>query len=184
MDQAFNRIWQLHKEAKFHHTGNHSIVLFPNIVFHVFCLLHSLYFALRINSPALPTRGLVGNVWKNLLKVICHFLRFSVFAHHSMNHQVRIPANGTGKVSIILSSKPIVAMVVLWIASLLHRAQQHHWENVCIGFSFDLAHNFLQGFLTHLTSRSVDLDSKTRSIIDKLLYFFCLWIFMDPVDER
>ena len=113
MDQAFNRIWQLHKEAKFYHTGNHGIVLFPNKVFHVFSLLHGFYFALRINSPAFPTRGLAGNVWKDLFKVLCHFLGFSVFAHHSMNHQVRIPTDGTGKVGIILSSKPIVAMVVL-----------------------------------------------------------------------
>ena len=184
MDQAFNRIWQLHKEAKFYHTGNHGIVLFPNIVFHVFCLLHGFYFALRINSPAFPTRGLAGNVWKNLFEMLCHFLGFSIFAHHSMNHQVRITTDGTGKVSIILSSKPIVAMVVLWVTGLLHRAQQHHRENVCIRFSFDLAHNFLQGFLAHLTSRSVDLDPKARSIIDKLLYFFCFRIFVDPVDER
>ena len=113
MDQTFDCIWQLHKEAKFYHTGNHGIVLFPNIVFHVFCLLHSLYFALRINSSALSTRGLAGNVWKDLFKVLCHFLGFAVFAHHSVNHQVRIPTDGTGKVGIILSSKPIVAMVML-----------------------------------------------------------------------
>ncbi len=53
MDQAFNRIWQPNKEAKFHHTETTAYRTLPNIVFHVFSL-HSLYFALRINSPGAP----------------------------------------------------------------------------------------------------------------------------------
>ncbi len=72
MDQAFNVLAT--PEAKFYHTGNHGIVLFPNMSLP--CILPSswLLAALRINSSTFPTE-LAGNVRKDLFQSV-HFLGF------------------------------------------------------------------------------------------------------------
>ena len=113
-----------------------------------------------------------------------YFLRTAVITNHTVNKKVWITTNRAGKVSVIVSSKAIVTMILLWIASLLHRTKKHHGQYICIRFSLNSTHDVLKCLLANLTGSSINAQAKTWSIINKLLNLFSLWLLVNSINER
>ena len=100
-----------------------------------------------------------------------------------MDQEIRVAADGAGKVGIEVRTQSIVALVVLRVPGLLHGAQEHHAEDIRIGFILDPLHQILQGLLADGIGGPINGQTKTASIIDELLQFLSLGLLMNPVDE-
>ncbi len=93
----------------------------------------------------------------------------TIVPHHAVNQQVGITTDRAGKVGVELGTQTVMAVVVLRVACLLHRTQQHHVEDIRIGFILDPLHEVLKGVLADRAGRTIDRQTKAGRIVDELL---------------
>ena len=133
MDQAFNGIFQGYEQAKLHDGTNNGIKGLANMIFHVFCLLHAVNVAFRINTPPFGNRGVLSYFWQPVaifsLGFFCRAV-FSIPANQAVHHFIRITTNWRGKVRIVLGTQTKVTDFFISILSLLHTAQHHHLDHL------------------------------------------------------
>ena len=123
MNQTFHRIGQFHKESKFDHTGDDAVELLTNKFLHKLGFFHSLDLALSLDGSPLQARSLLGNLRNNLVKMSDFLIgQLAILPHHTVDQEVRIAADGAGKVGIEVRTQPVVALIVLRVSGLLHGA--------------------------------------------------------------
>ena len=123
-DHAFHRhVGQLHKQPEFHQAGNHAMkdLAFPAAQSQTGHTAR--HFPLRVHGSPLPPVETVGHTLQPLPRRQGAGIHAQRVFQHAMHRQIRIAANGRGKMAVGLRRKAEVPFVTGLIPGLRHGPQ-------------------------------------------------------------
>ena len=145
-DHTLNGIWQLYIHPPGGQTGNSSLEILSDKLFHILSFLHLLYFTLCIICTTLQCTCLLCHLRQDLLIMLDPLLfhaTVKILLNDPVNLQIWITADRRSKMTIILHCQAEMSLAVCSISRLLHRTKRQSADQSFLRFACNSTHQFL-----------------------------------------
>ncbi len=186
MNHSFNGIGKLHIHSVFRHAGNHAFINPAGPLLHILHFLHFNGLALSLVCPAFQITGLFRHRRQNFVIVLPALFVHTPpqnFLDNPMDLQIRVSADGGGKMTVILCRQAEMSHTLHRIPGLLHRPQGQPGYQRLHRRIINLFQKLLQLLGMNLISAHMDMIAEVVDKSTQLSDFFRIRRLVGPVQE-